>query len=265
MDTVIYFRGALAEEGELEIARQHFRVVEQRTLIKPGELVIPRYSALPYNHELCQDLQELGAIPINTHRQHAYVADLQNWYGDLTGVTPQTWFRLEDVPKLGGPFILKGATNSKKLLWSTHCYARDYMTALEVHSNLLRDGVVGQQNIYVREYIPLRRLAVGLNGLPISEEYRFFILDGKVLASGFYWSSHLDDLECEMPDSRDVPESFLQEVIARVGDNVRFWVVDIARTDRDNWVVIELNDGCMSGLSEVRAEDLYRALADATR
>jgi hypothetical protein len=116
----------------------------------------------------------------------------------------------------------------------------------------------------VREYVPLRRLATGLNGLPISKEFRVFVLDGKILASGFYWSSHVDDLD-HVPSPSEIPAAFLQEVITRVGDNIRFWVVDVAHTEAGDWIVIELNDGCMSGLSEVRAEALYCALADSTR
>ena len=257
-EPVVYFRESLAEPEEVEAAKRHFRVITQRTHVRPGELVIPRYSALPWNQELCLDLVELGGIPINTYRQHCYVADVRNWYYDLGDLTPRTWFALDQIPD-EGPFVVKGATNSKKLLWDTHCYAADKRAAAEVFVRLAQDSTIGVQPIYVRQFVPLRRLATGLHGLPISEEYRFMILDGNVLASGFYWSSHVDELP-ESYSSDVVPESFIQDVIRRVGNHIRFWVADVARTAKGDWVLIELNDGQQAGLSEIAPDALYREL-----
>lgn len=255
---VIYFRARLAEQTELEAAKQHFRVVTQRTHVRVGDLVIPRYSALPWNDELCRDLLELGATPINTYRQHCYVADVRNWYYDLADLTPRTWFALDQIPEYG-PFVLKGATNSKKLLWSTHCYAEDKRGAADVYLRLAQDSTIGVQSIYVRQFVPLHNLTTGLNGMPVSEEYRFFVLDGQVVASGFYWSSHVDELD-GVYTSDAVPARFLEEVISRVSRHIRFWVADIARTAKGDWIVIELNDGQQSGLSEVNPQLFYGEL-----
>ena len=259
---VIYFRGSLAEQEELDAARKYFRVIEQRTHVQPGELVIPRYSALPWNKELCEDILEMGGTPINTYRQHCYVADVRNWYYDLGDMTPRTWFALDQIPRDGGPFFVKGATNSKKLLWNTHAYAEDCRAATDVYLRLAQDSTIGVQPIYIREFVPLNRLATGLNDLPISEEFRFFVLDGKVVASGFYWSSHVDELD-RVYTSDVVPQDFIQKVIDLVSPHVRFWVFDVARTATGNWIVIELNDGCQSGLSEIKPLAFYRALASA--
>jgi ATP-grasp domain, R2K clade family 3 len=254
---VIYLRGSLAEQAELEAAREHFRVVEQRTHVRAGELVILRYSALPWNQELCHDLEEIGAEPINTYRQHCYVADLRNWYYDVGDFTPRTWFALDQIPRDGGPFILKGATNSKKHFWSSLMYAENAKAATDVFVRLTQDGYVGHQPIYIRQYVPLHNLGKGLNGLPISEEYRFFILDKQVVGSGFYWSSHSEDLS-QQYKSDAVPRDFLSKIIEIVSQHIRFWVVDIARTAEGDWLVVELNDGCQSGLSDVDPHELYR-------
>jgi hypothetical protein len=255
---VVYFRGSLAEQEELDAAAEHFRVVLKRTDVKPGELVIPRYSALPYNKELCEDLVELGATPINTYRQHCYVADLRNWYYDLGEFTPRTWFALDQIPD-EGPFFLKGATNSKKMLWRTHAYAENKREAAEVFMRLAQDSTIGVQPIYIRKFVPLNRLATGLNDLPISEEFRFFVLDGQVVASGFYWSSHIDELG-RLYTSDVVPQEFLQKIIDAVSPSIRFWVVDVARTEDGSWLAIELNDGQQSGLSEINPREFYRSL-----
>ena len=96
----------------------------------------------------------------------------------------------------------------------------------------------------------------------MSEEYRFFVLDGEVLCGGFYWSSYADDItEPVSPDF--VPEEFLFEVVERVRELARFIVIDIARTEEGNWIVVELNDGQQSGLCGIAPNDLYQNLARA--
>jgi hypothetical protein len=259
---VIYWRRSM-DKDEYEAAVRHFgaSVVTRRSAVPAGSLVVPRYSALPYNEELCEDLAAMGSVPINTYHQHNYVANLRNWYYDLAEITPRTWFALDQIPE-EGPFVLKGQTNSKKFQWATHMFARDKREAGEVYWRLSIDGHVGAQQVFVRQYVPLHKLADGLQGMPVSEEYRFFVLDGEVLASGFYWSSHTEDLrEQGMEfDPSAVPQSFVADVIKRVGTKCRFWVFDVARTAAGDWIVVELNDGQQSGLSDIDPDAFYSAL-----
>jgi hypothetical protein len=248
-------RTTLAEEREEEAARKHFPVYNLRSQIPMGCTVIGRYSVIPYYNELEQDLRENGSCLVNSYQEHVWIADLREWYRDLHGLTPRTWFSLAEIPE-EGPFVLKGATNSRKFEWNTHMFARNKREAIDVYRRLSQDGLIGDQGIYIREYVPLRKVADGLNGLPISEEYRFFILDGQVLSGAFYWSSHVDDLtETFSPDR--VPESFLKQVAKRIGSNARFVVVDIGITADGKPIVIELNDGQMSGLSENDPDVFY--------
>lgn len=259
MRPVVLFRAGLAEEEEMEVCKKYFPIITQRTHVKRDDLVIPRYSALPWYKELQADIEYNGGTMINSYYEHCYVADLRNWYYDLGDFTPRTWFYLDQIPT-EGPFVLKGQTNSKKQNWKTHMFAKDKYEASEVHSRLSSDGYVGSQQIYVRQYIPLKNLSTGIQGLPISEEYRFFVLDGKIVASAFYWSTHTEYLKEEFgltlnPDA--VPGDFLENVIKIVSPKIRFFVVDIARTESGEWIVIELNDGQMSGLSDNDPEILY--------
>ncbi len=256
---VIYFRPDIAFEDELSAAKKHFQVAERRTAISSGSLVIPRYSALPFNKELCEDVEALGGKVINTYREHCYVADLRNWYYDLGELTPRTWFALDQIPT-EGPFILKGQTNSKKHQWSSHMFASNRYEATEVFTRLAADGFVGYQQIYVRQYVPLVRLADGLNGLPISEEYRFFVLDGQVVDAGFYWSSHTADLPRVYDPYKEVPAEFINTVISKVSKKIRFWVFDVARKTDGDWIVVELNDGQQSGLSDIDPGRFYQTL-----
>ena len=263
MKPVVLFRETLADQKEIEACSKHFKVIGQRGSVQPDQLVIARYSALPYYNEFERDIALHRSKLINTYSEHQYVADLRNWYPDLEGLTPKTWFELHEVPRNEGPFVLKGATNSKKHSWNTHMFAKDWTEAGEVHSRLLNDGFVGSQDIYIRKYVPLKKLANGFKGLPITEEYRFFIYNDTVLTGGFYWSEWWDDLSPEIDiDPRHVPRKFLQEVIDRVSGNIPFYVVDIARTEAGDWIVIELNDGQQSGLSMNDPEVLYKNLRE---
>jgi hypothetical protein len=261
MNPVILYRDIDTPDEEKGPIHKYFEATSIRTAI-PNRLVVGRYSVLPYYKELEDDLLFVGSKLINTYKQHRYLADLRNWVEDIGDLTPKTWYWHQDLPDNGGPFVVKGETNSKKHSWDTHMFAKDKRDAGLVMSRLSGDGLIGQQSIYFREYVPLKTLLVGLNGLPVTEEFRFFICNGKVLCGAYYWSSFVNDLT-SIPDVESVPQEFLNEIIRRVGTKATFWVVDVAKTDDGRWIVIELNDGQMSGLSENDPDKLYENLAAA--
>jgi hypothetical protein len=260
MNPVVFIRTTLAQEDERLAAARHFPIVERRTAIPSGSLVVARYSALPFYEELEADLETLGSKLLNTYRQHCYVADLRNWYYDLGDFTPRTWFALDQIPD-EGPFVLKGATNSKKQQWDTHMFAADKRAAIDVFGRLCDDGYVGHQAIYVRKYVPLKRLMTGLNGLPVSEEYRVFVLDGEIVSGAFYWQSFADDID-PLPQFSEVPRDWLDPIIKIVAQKIRFFVIDVARTEAGDWIVVELNDGQQSGLSCINGDVFYGRLRE---
>lgn len=260
--TILYRRGMNPDEddAELRAAREAgLRVIHQRTDVLGDELVIARYSCLPFYKELEIDIQNREADLINTYRQHRFIADMREWCYVLDELTPKLYDRLQDLPEKG-PFVLKGETNSKKHQWDTHMFAADKRAAGEVYSRLQDDMLLAQQTICVRDYVPLKRLATGFNGLPITNEFRFFVLREEILCGAFYWASHVGDLE-SVPSADQVPRKFLNRVIKKIGDRASFYVVDVAQTETGEWIVIELNDGQMSGLSCNTAEALYGALS----
>jgi hypothetical protein len=250
-------------EGEIATMPKYFKVLDSRMDIKPGMLVIGRYSVLPFYEEQERDVLRAGATLINTYKQHRYIADIMNWYSDLEGLTPKTWPSLEAA--LGnGPFVLKGETNSRKFQWDTHMFAKDRRAAAEICVELQNDSLICSQNVVVREYIPLYTYMTAIHELPITKEFRFFVAYRKILSGGYYWSSHVEDLP-SVPNSKEVPLSLLQEVIDRVGDRANFYAVDVAQTVAGDWIVIELNDGQMSGLSENDPEILYCNLLETVQ
>lgn len=261
---VILYRDDSGWKYESESAQKYFKCVKSRMEIKSGDLVIPRYSILPFYKEQEYDINYVGARLINTYDQHLYVADLKNWVEDLKDITPQTWDNVASIPD-DGPFILKGETNSKKHHWKELMFAPNKIKAIEVAGKLYSDSMLQYQNIYVRKYIPLKTYMIGLQELPITKEFRFFFYKDVLLSGDYYWSSHIDELK-EMgiePDVNDVPISFLNKIADKVKDNINFWVVDVAQTEDDEWIVIELNDGQMSGISCNEPDVLYKNLKSA--
>lgn len=250
------------EQDELACAEKHFATTQSRLTIERGQLVIGRYSVLPFYRELEQDVIALGARLINTHAQHQYAADLQNWVMDLGDLTPATWSRLEDIPERG-PFILKGATNSKKLQWKTHMFAENKADACTVYARLQEDGLISQQQIYIRKFEPLHTYTLDVVGLPVTKEFRFFVYDGAILCGGYYWSSYAEFLEEKgmMPSVSEVPLDFLAKVMRKIGKKIMFYALDVAQAASGEWIVIELNDGQMSGLSMNDPDELYQRLA----
>lgn len=248
------------EPEELEAASKHFECVSLLTDIKEGDTVVYRYSLFPFALDQERELLNIGARPINTYGQHRYVADLQNYAYDLKELTPLTWDRIQDLPD-EGPFILKGETNSKKSNWLTHMYAPTKKDAIDIYGKLLEDTLINQQKIYIRQFIPLKTYMNSVNGMPVTEEYRFFAAFGEILCGGYYWQNYVDDLP-EAPNTDNVPKEFLQEVLDRIGTKINLVVIDVARTQDDRWIVVELNDLSMSGTSCNDLDILYSRLKE---
>ncbi|MCK9567857.1 ATP-grasp domain-containing protein [Candidatus Pacearchaeota archaeon] len=268
MKPVILFRNDIDWRQEEQVVRKYFACVDSRMLLRDN-LVISRFSALPFYLEQERDLNIVGCKMINTYEQHRYIADLGNWYMDLSSFTPHTWDELHNIPT-DGPFVLKGETNSKKFLWNTHCFAKDKKAAIEVHGRLMADSMLQYQKIYIRKYVPLEVLSSGLQGLQITREYRFFVYKKTILSGGFYWSSHSDDIRAEgisiNPD--EVPREFLNAIIDKIqntelSEPPTYYVIDVAKTAAGEWILIELNDGQMSGLSDNDPDVLYSNLKKA--
>lgn len=257
MKPIILFRESVVEKEELEIAKKHFEVTFSRVNLD-NRLVIGRYSVLPFYKELEFDLNSQGSKLINSYAQHSYIANF-SYYQDLEPYTFKTWFRLQDIPEQG-PFVVKGVTNSKKHEWETKMFAQTKRDAVKIAVDLMNDSLIGTQDIIVRKFEELEIVDTGVSGLPMANEWRFFCYQDKILTNGFYWSS---------TDQRGILDQagidLVQTIANQLKDRLNFYVVDVAKKKDGSWVMIELNDGSMSGLSECSAEELYSNLAMALK
>lgn len=267
---VVLYRNIEDDPSERDICSRHVLTTTFRSAIAPGSVVIGRYSVLPYYAELEKELQSRGSRLINSWREHRFIADASEWGGPggaLEGMTPRTWRSDEWANLPEGSYVLKGRTNSRKTQWATHMFAATRADVPSVASRLYDDPFILQQGLIAREYIPLRKLDDGLNGLPITNEWRTFwlVVNGipLMLCSGYYWASHP---ECAAAASfpKEANE-VAHHAAVRIADHASFFALDMAETADGRWIVVEVNDGQMSGLSMCNPEELYANMADAIR
>lgn len=260
MTPIILFRKNRDTEEEFEIAKQYFEVIEQRAAIPKNSTVICRYSALPFYRELEADVGLLGSKMLSSYSEHSWIADFE-YYHKLKEYTPQTWFDynfyLCDHP---GPFIVKGTTNSRKNSGWSKLFAKDKQEALELSRELYSDSLICSQGVVYRKYEPLVMLEEGIGGFPFSNEWRIFYYGTQHLSHGFYWTT------CSCPVKASItPEAlqFADEIAEIASQYTNFFVLDIAEKQSGGWILIEMNSGEMSGLSNNDPHVLYKNLKNA--
>ncbi len=261
MKTQVLFRLGLGEADECRVAETYFSTIAYRSEIERGSLIIPRYSALPYYDELEQDVKRLGGKLIQSYADHRWIANF-DYYRELREYTFETWDTSniykapEDIA-----YVVKGRTNSRKFQWNTSMYAEDRRNALMVGTQLQSDLTIGSQGILYRRYVPLKRWETGINGMPMSNEYRFFFYKENLLGSSFYWA-----IADQIPDGIPAPAANLARKIASIASNfTTFFVLDVAEKEEGGWVLVEMNCGTMSGLSLIDPIDLYSNLKACLR
>jgi len=258
MNPKILFRVDADNELELEAAQRHWTVELDRTQCRDS-LVVGRYSVLPFYDALEAELAERGCRLINTFAQHQWIADFE-YYDDFRDITPESWTDDEFADAPDGPFVIKGKTNSFKLQWSELMFAADKEEATRKATVLRQRQAIAQQGLLFRRFVPLQSFGQMPNGLPISNEWRFFFVGERLVGHGFYWSQSAQAAEAKL----DVEGmEIAHNCASRVADRAAFFVVDIARTADGRWILIELNDAQTSGLTTIDPDTFYQNLLAA--
>lgn len=255
MNPIILFRKGLEEEGEFDTCSSVFKTFEYRSMVPENSLVFGRYSVLPFYQELEKELACKKSKLINSYLQHQYIANIENWYEDVKEFTPDTWFSWADLPEQA--YVIKGRTNSRKFRWKQRMFAPDKASISKIAASLMDDCLIADQGICVRKYIPLETYEIGINEMRFTNEWRCFFLGEDLIDYGYYWSNY------EGPRQSDLDQEafdFLRKVSTIVSKKTNFYVLDIAKTEEGKWILIEINDGQMSGLSCINPGKLYKNL-----
>lgn len=278
MKPVILFRPDEANQEEFKVAKKYFDVRIQRVQCgkdKPRfydecdykiwksspQLVVGRYSVLPFYQELENDLDLMCAKLVNSYKQHKWIADFE-WYSEpiIQCLTPKTYFEHEIChAPANQAYVVKGKTNSRKFQWNTKMFAKSRDEALKIANELSTDGLIGSQGIIYREYVPLKTFEIGLNDLPFADEWRYFFYKDKLIDYGYYWSIAENADKFFPPPEMTI---FAKGIATIVRNYVDFFVLDIARTLTNEYILIEINDGQMSGLSCINPESFYKNLRE---
>jgi hypothetical protein len=156
------------------------------------------------------------------------------------------------------PVIVKDYVKSQKHYWKEACFIphaneqseveRVVRRFLELQSEAFNEGLV------FREFLPIRRIGMhAKSGMPLSLEFRVFVLDSTPVTTSRYWAEGLYDVE-------PPPLAIFANVLSRIPS--RFFALDIAQLEDRRWVIMEIGDGQVSGLNDtIPPADFYSALA----
>ena len=143
--------------------------------------------------------------------------------------------------------IVKDFVKSRKHEWLAACYIpsaadrpaveRVVRRFLELQGEDLNEGLV------FREFVQFEPLTThSKSGMPLTREYRLFVLDGEIIQTIPYW----DEGEYIRKNDEQIPLNTMREIAQRVQS--RFFTMDVARRVNGNWSIIELGDGQVASL-----------------
>lgn len=217
----------------------------------------------PQYRGLYESLSARNIRLINDPEQHRHGHHLPENYSVIRGLTPRSvWVSgdlgmdriLEVLAPFGqGPVIVKDFVKSRKHEWAEACFipsASDREAVervvgrfLELQGDDLNGGLV------FREFVEFEPVGVHpRSGMPLTEEYRAFWLDGCLVFWSPYWAEGSYGIS-------EPPWDRFSGVAAAVQS--RFFSMDLTRRRDGDWMIVELGDGQVSGLPRRSDADLF--------
>jgi hypothetical protein len=255
----------LVHDGNPNTATRRVRAADAPELaVYRGWMLRPEAYA-----QLYDALQAKGLRLINTPDAYRHCHYLPESYPIIRDVTPRTvWllydenYSIERVMNLLAPFgdqpvILKDYVKSRKHEWHEACYipqANDRNAVervvnrfVELQADDLNEGLV------FREYVAFQPIGShAQSGMPLTMEFRCFVLDGAVLSTSAYWDE--GEYAERMP-----PSDLFADVLTQVQS--RFFTLDIAQRTDGAWMIVELGDAQVAGLPEtLDVAQFYRGM-----
>jgi hypothetical protein len=160
----------------------------------------------------------------------------------------------------GRSLILKDYVKSRKYEWFEACYIPSADNRAEVERVTTRflelQGEEINEGLVFREFLPFRPLRIhSKSGMPLTIEYRCFVLDGEIQMAIPYWEE--GDYAVNPP-----PLANFAAVARQVQS--RFYTMDIAQHEEGHWLIVELGDGQVAGLPETASpKQFYKVVAEA--
>lgn len=209
-------------------------------------------------------LLKKGIVLINTPEEYSKYHLLPGWYADFKNDTAcSVWedkgtlnSALALTKGLTGSYIVKDYVKSRKHEWYDACYIQniaDTKNAATVIGNFIeRQGADLIGGVVLRKYEKLRFMGYHeKSGMPLSEEYRVFVLAGTIRIIDDYW-----------PTDQNVGLSSEEyEWIKQIAKGIKscFMTIDLARREDGKLMVVELGDGQVSGIQQIEPSVFYHS------
>jgi hypothetical protein len=224
----------------------------------------------PFHYEqLYKALFDINITLINDPSAYKHCHYLPGSYHVIETKTPKSiWLRLSDASideimrqlQVFGdnPVVIKDFVKSQKHYWSEAFFipsaAKKESVERVVNRFIELQGEDINEGLVFREFIEFEPLTThSKSGMPLTKEYRVFVLDGTSFCMSEYWEEgEYEGLQPKLDEFR--------EIMLKVKS--RLFTMDIAKKKNGEWMIVELGDGQVAGLPEkIKAVDFYNSLA----
>jgi hypothetical protein len=241
---------ALVHRGDAlgAIERVPLQPAERMAIYRGWMLNVDQYEWL-YEALLRKRVRLVNPPGAYTHCHH-----LPECYPLLRGMTPESvWLPIgeisferirAEVKRFGSaPLIVKDYAKSRKHEWAEACFIPSPEHLERVVGRFLQlTGDDLQGGLVLRKFVELEPLARhARSGMPLVKEFRIFFFDGQPVAWFYYWDE--GDYGGIEP-----PVRTLLPVARRIRS--RFFTMDVARSVKGDWLIVELGDAQVAGLPE---------------
>ncbi|MCI8939861.1 MAG: ATP-grasp domain-containing protein [Dorea sp.] len=198
--------------------------------------------------------------------EHLRCSTIEKWYSAIKDKTPYTkiYEELPDVAEIekdfSFPVFIKGNRQTNRHN-KAQCIIENADAYEQLRKNWKNDNILSWQKVAVREYVKLQTIddISYPEMVPISYEFRFFCFEGKCVGYGSYW--YMGSKYTMSPDDSESAIKLAEWAAERVG--VSFIAVDLAKTDKGDWIVIEVNDAQESGFVGLNSLSLWHNTIEA--
>jgi ATP-grasp domain, R2K clade family 2 len=253
-DTLLFNYEDLTSDERFPLATRKIKANEKLAyVIYRGWMLTPKQYAILYNDLLSKNLQLINTV--EEYQNCHYLPDSLRF---IENSTPKTVFekfenensidKLIEKSKVFGqkPVVLKDYVKSEKHDWDTACFVADASDTDKLRKSLMKlvelRGIYLNEGLVVRAFIELNNLTIhSKSGMPLTEEYRLFFCNKKLVGMYDYWEE--GEYKLAKPDT-----TAFEEIAKQIESN--FFSMDIARQKNGELIIIELGDGQVSGLPD---------------
>lgn len=213
-----------------------------------------------------EQLEQHGIILINSPEEYERYHMLPGWYEEFREYTAESVWEnqgsldnaLVMIKGLEGSYIVKDYVKSRKHEWYDACFIpniADKEKSGKIIGNFIhRQGTNLVGGVVLRKFERLKQTGFHeRSGMPLSEEYRVFVYAGRILVLDDYWTENQSVMISG--DERE----WIEAIAGKTKSN--FVTIDLARKEDGTLIIMELGDGQVSGLQQVKADDLYKAFS----